>query len=159
MINSNEIKTFINITTLKNNEVMLFSSNTQGRHGKGLAKLAMEFGAIYGQARGRQGNTYAIVTKDLTKPKTEQYQSVSLESIKKEIINFLRYANRHDDLTFYFYPIGTSLAGYTLTQIKNILLESCKVVGGLPRNIVLHRDFTLSGSNEFKLINVQTTLF
>jgi hypothetical protein len=56
-----------NIQSLKSNEIFVFGSNTLGRHGAGAAKQAMKFGAKYGQARGLQGQTYAIVTKDLAK--------------------------------------------------------------------------------------------
>ena len=54
------------IKGLKENEVFVFGSNKQGRHGKGAALTARtKFGAIYGQARGLQGQSYAIVTKEL----------------------------------------------------------------------------------------------
>jgi hypothetical protein len=37
------------ITQLKDNQIFVFGSNTQGRHGKGAALLARnKFGAIYG---------------------------------------------------------------------------------------------------------------
>ena len=42
-----------NITSLKPNEIFVFGSNTEGRHGSGTAKIAMDkFGAKYGQAEG-----------------------------------------------------------------------------------------------------------
>lgn len=41
--------------------VFVFGSNPQGRHGAGAAKLAREqFGTIYGQGEGLQGNSYAL---------------------------------------------------------------------------------------------------
>ena len=47
--------------------IFVFGSNTEGRHGAGAALYARQHhGAIYGQARGLQGNSYAIVTKDLS---------------------------------------------------------------------------------------------
>ena len=56
------------ILKLKPNQIFVFGSNTQGRHGKGAALCAKErFGAIYGQAYGLQGQSYAIVTKELLK--------------------------------------------------------------------------------------------
>jgi hypothetical protein len=46
-------------------QVFVFGSNLAGRHGKGAALDAIKFyGAIYGQGIGRQGNSYAIPTKD-----------------------------------------------------------------------------------------------
>lgn len=60
------------ITELPENGIFVFGSNTQGRHGKGAALLAKnKFGAIYGQAKGLQGQSYAIITKDLTKKLTQ----------------------------------------------------------------------------------------
>ena len=59
------------VHSLKVNEYFVFGSNTQGRHGKGAALTAKrKFGAIYGQAVGSQGQSFAIVTKDLTKSKS-----------------------------------------------------------------------------------------
>ena len=48
--------------------IFVFGSNREGRHGKGAAKTARDsYGAVYGQAKGLQGNAYAIVTKELRK--------------------------------------------------------------------------------------------
>ena len=56
------------IRSLQPNQIFVFGSNTQGRHGLGAAKIALQkFGAKYGQAEGIQGQSYAIITKDLTK--------------------------------------------------------------------------------------------
>ena len=66
---SNIRKTFSGmISSLKPNQIFVFGSYTQGRHGMGAAKTAKDkFGAIYGQSEGLQGQSYAIITKDLTK--------------------------------------------------------------------------------------------
>ena len=51
------------------NTIFVFGSNPEGRHGAGAAKVAREqFGAIYGQGEGLQGNAYALPTKDLRTP-------------------------------------------------------------------------------------------
>ena len=78
------MKTYKNeATKLKSNQIFVFGSNTQGRHGKGSALVArLNFGAIYGQAYGLQGQSYAIVTKDLTK---KIHPSVSILSIIDQI--------------------------------------------------------------------------
>ena len=48
------------------NTIFVFGSNPEGRHGAGAARVAREqFGAIYGQGEGLQGNAYALPTKDL----------------------------------------------------------------------------------------------
>ena len=51
------------ITELKPNEIFVFGSNLQGYHGGGAARLAMnQWGAVWGQGTGLQGQTYAIPT-------------------------------------------------------------------------------------------------
>ena len=49
-----DIKTYTGIIEkLEPNQIFVFGSNTEGRHGKGAAKIARDkFGAIYGQAEG-----------------------------------------------------------------------------------------------------------
>ena len=58
------------------NTIFVFGSNPEGRHGAGAAKIAREqFGAIYGQGEGLQGNAYALPTKrikSITPTKTGQ---------------------------------------------------------------------------------------
>ena len=58
------------------NTIFVFGSNPEGRHGAGAAKIAREqFGAIYGQGEGLQGNAYALPTKrikSITPVKTGQ---------------------------------------------------------------------------------------
>ena len=51
-------------SSLRNNEVFVFGSNEAGRHGKGAAKLALQWGAIYYNPEGLQCNTYALPTMD-----------------------------------------------------------------------------------------------
>ena len=44
-------------------EIFVFGSNLAGRHGKGAALHARKhYGAVYGQATGRQGDSYATVS-------------------------------------------------------------------------------------------------
>jgi hypothetical protein len=48
---------------LKDNQVIVFSSDIDGRHEKA-ARIVMDSGAVRGQGRGRQGQSYAITTWD-----------------------------------------------------------------------------------------------
>lgn len=51
------------------NTIFVFGSNPEGRHSAGAARTAREqFGAIYRQGEGMQGNAYALPTKDLRTP-------------------------------------------------------------------------------------------
>lgn len=108
------------IDTLLPNQIFVFGSNTQGRHGKGAALTARtKFGAIYGQARGLQGQSYAIVTKDLT---TYKNPSRSPEEILEEIKNFYNFAFEHPELEFLvaYRADSKNLCGYTSRQLANI---------------------------------------
>ena len=115
-----------NIVHLEANQIMVFGSNTEGRHGKGAALQAMKFGAIYGRSRGRQGQTYAIITKDLSKG----YKSIPLSYIEEQLNELAIYAEEHPELEFLLTPIGTGLGGYKVEQIRTILPE-------FPSNVVL----------------------
>ena len=56
------------IKELKENEIFVFGSNRQARHGKGAALTARnKFGAIYGQSEGLQGQSYAIIKRNYEK--------------------------------------------------------------------------------------------
>ena len=88
--------------------VFVFGSNLAGRHGKGAAKDAMQqYGAVYGQGVGRQGNSYAIPTKDA------YLNPLPLEKIERYVEEFLVYAENHRDEEFHVTRIGCGLAGYT----------------------------------------------
>lgn len=104
-----------NIIELPENGVFVFGSNTEGRHGKGAALIARQkFGAIYGQANGLQGRSYAIVTKDLKKG----LKSISLPIIRTQILFMLHFAKNNTNLKFYVTKLGSSLAGYSINEIK-----------------------------------------
>lgn len=60
------------IAKLNLNQVFVFGSNLAGRHGKGAAKTALGWGAKWGQAKGLQGMTYGIPTKDASVRRTVQ---------------------------------------------------------------------------------------
>ena len=87
--------------------IFVFGSNLAGRHGKGAALTARNsYGAIYGQGIGRQGNSYAIPTKD------EKLQTLPIDDIRSYILGFLVYAAENPDLTFFVTRVGCGLAGY-----------------------------------------------
>jgi hypothetical protein len=94
----------------RSTEVFVFGSNLAGRHGKGSALEALhKHGAIYGQGIGRQGNSYAIPTKDGRLGR-------SLRDWRY-VEDFLRYTEAHPDETFRVVAIGCSNSGYKPSQI------------------------------------------
>ena len=70
-------------------KIFVFGSNLEGKHGKGAALEARKnWGAIYGQGIGRQGNSYAIPTK------STPYISLPLEKINEHVIICIKYYRR-----------------------------------------------------------------
>lgn len=124
-----------NITELPENGIFVFGSNTEGRHGKGAALIARKyFGAIYGQAKGLQGRSYGIITKDLKKG----LQSISLLYIHLQLIEFISYAKVHPENKFYVTKLGSSLAGYNTDDIKSLFAFGAKQI---PNNIILPKEY------------------
>lgn len=83
---------------LNKDQIFVFGSNTQGRHGKGAALTArLRFGAIYGQPEGIQGKSFAIITKDLTK---NAHPSRTIAQIISQIEKLYKYATLHSDKEF-----------------------------------------------------------
>jgi hypothetical protein len=124
------------ITELPWNGIFVFGSNTQGRHGKGSALVARQkFGAKYGQRCGIQGNSYAIVTKDLTK---NIHPSVEKESIIFQISCLYTYARENFHLDFYIAYTGNSinLNGYTPKEMANMFNQE-----NIPNNIIFEEEF------------------
>lgn len=125
------------ITVLPLNGRFVFGSNTQGRHGKGAALIAYKhFGAIYGQAFGQQGKSYAIVTKDLTKLK---HPSVSKEAIIEQIKKLYYLAELFPRLDYYiaYSGLGTNLNGYSNEEM--VKMFNC--VEEIPLNIIFEENF------------------
>ena len=91
------------ITTLQANEVFVFGSNLQGRHGGGAARAAhTHFGAIWGQGVGLQGQSYAIPT-----------MHGGVDAIAPYVQEFIDFAAAHPELHFLVTRIGCGIAGFT----------------------------------------------
>ena len=107
------------ITELSANEIFVFGSNESGRHGKGAAKTAMKWGAVYGQAQGLQGRTYGIPTVNASISK-----SLKLYKIRTYVDNFIIFAQIHHELHFLVTEIGCGLAGLNKKQIAPLFKEA-----------------------------------
>ena len=137
------------IIKLKENEIFVFGSNPEGRHGAGSAKIAKDkFGAIYGNGRGAQGKSYALVTKNLTQNYLEKEtnilykkygeRSVSLEQIKENIKDLYCYAEDNKELNFLIaYKLDDkNLNGYSSLEMVEVFDSFI-----IPCNIVFHDSF------------------
>lgn len=111
--------------------IFVFGSNLAGRHGKGAALFARTYrGAIYGQAEGLQGRSYAIPTKN------SKLKSLSLEEIGSGVERFLLFAASNESLVFETTPIGTGLAGYSVDEIRSLFTRHY-----IPPNVLFTRDW------------------
>lgn len=102
-----------------NEPIFVFGSNLAGRHGKGAALFARKYrGAIIGHGFGRQGNSYAIPTKDAN------LRTLPLPQIAGHVNLFLDYARKHPDDKFLVTKVGCGLAGYTEEEIAPIFAKA-----------------------------------
>ena len=119
------------ITRLEPNEVFVFGSNLGGRHGAGAARLAREWGAIWGQATGHQGRTYAIPTVDASVRNT-----LSLDEIRPYANEFIQYARDHPQLVFLLTDVGCGLAGLRAEEVAPLFQDALTIP-----NIRIHHKF------------------
>lgn len=104
--------------------VFVFGSNLAGRHGKGAALWARNHrGAVYGQGEGRQGESYAIPTKD------RNLNSLTLGEIEDAVERFLSYARDNPGTEFQLTPVGCGLAGFRREEIEPMF-------EGAPKNVI-----------------------
>ena len=111
------------IEELDDGEVFVFGSNGFGAHNGGAAAMAVaKFGAIYGQAEGLQGQSYAINTMD------------GFEVMAEQVARFIEFAKEHPELKFLVTEIGCGIAGYTPKDVAPLFKN-------IPENVVLPKAF------------------
>ena len=117
------------ISVLEENEIFVFGSNLEGRHGGGAARVAYEkFGAVWGEGVGLTGQCYAIPT-----------MHGGVDVIKPYIDDFIAYAKVHTDKIFLVTPIGCGIAGFTPSQMAPLFSEALDVENiTLPQSFVDH---------------------
>ncbi len=113
------------IKHLEENEIFVFGSNLSGLHGGGAAKLAMNWGAVWGKGVGLQGQTYAIPT-----------MQGGVETIKPYVDEFIIFAKEHSELKFLVTEIGCGIAGFTVEEIAPLFKKAIDV-----ENIFLPESF------------------
>ena len=110
------------IQHLEPNEIFVFGSNESGSHGKGAAKQALGWGAVWGQGEGLQGRTYGIPTKGRSVRKT-----LSINEIKPYVDRFIQCAKEHPELTFLVTQIGCGLARLEAKNIAPLFKDAIHV--------------------------------
>lgn len=89
-------------------QIFVFGSNTAGHHYGGAARAAHEsFGAEWGVAEGRSGQSYAIPTMDLSIS-----AALSLDQIRVSVEAFIEYAAARQHEAFFVTRIGCGIAGH-----------------------------------------------
>lgn len=138
------------INYLEDDQIFVFGSNPEGRHGGGTAKIALKkYGAINGQGHGLQGQSYGLVTKNLRKgfydPVTKiTHDKNGLRSITKEQIidnikrlyKLARYM-KNKDFLIAFTAEGKNLNGYSSKEMAE-MFNSAKPI---PKNIIFEDKF------------------
>lgn len=111
--------------------VFVFGSNLAGRHGAGAALFALQnHGAVYGQGVGRQGNSYAIPTKDA------ELKVLPLTTISEQVSIFLDHAYLNPGDWFLVTPIGTGYARYSLKEIAELFRRTT-----IPPNVAFSKEW------------------
>ena len=114
------------IGSLQPNEVFVFGSNLGGHHGGGAARVALNrFGAIYGQGVGLQGQSYAIPT-----------MQGGIETIQPYVADFIKFAEKNQQLFFYVTRIGCGIAGFRDEEIAPLFANALSL-----SNICLPKSF------------------
>lgn len=114
------------ISEIGKKEIFVFGSNLAGHHAGGAARLAhSQYGAIWGQGEGLQGNSYAIPT-----------MQGGIETIRPYVETFFEFAKTHPDLTFYVTKIGCGIAGFKVEEVAPLFWEAIGMA-----NIRLPKEF------------------
>ena len=128
--------------------IFVFGSNPEGRHGAGSAKVAREqFGAIYGQGEGLQGNAYALPTTELRYYMQDKYsrQSMSEDAILGNIKRMYECAESHPDWKFKVayrnQPSERTLCGYSGRELMSMFKKAAEEYGGYPDNIYFSQEW------------------
>lgn len=133
----------INPDTFPKNAVFVFGSNTKGLHMGGAARFALDnFGAVYGQSIGLQGQSYAIATLDADDNFTSDTEgNISLiklptERILSQINDLIQFAIDNPQIEFHVTKIGCGIAGFDIKEIA-VLFKGLLI----PENVILPREF------------------
>ena len=121
---------------LNKDQIFVFGSNTQGRHGEGAALTArLIFGAINGNPEGIQGKSFAIITKDLTK---KTHPSRTASQVISQIEKLYKYATLHPEKEFI---IPYKCSDYNLNAYSSEDMAKMFASRDIPVNIIFDKLF------------------
>jgi uncharacterized protein (DUF1810 family) len=118
------------IDTLLHNQIFVFGSNALGYHTGGASGTARKkFGAVWGQAEGLQGQSYAIPVdygKNVRKD----------NEVRAAIERFIAFAKAHTELFFLVTRVGCGIAGYHDEEMAQFFIDALEL-----RNVSLPKSF------------------
>lgn len=130
------------IDRLLPNQIFVFGSNTLGYHTGGASGTARKkFGAVWGQAEGLQGQSYAIPV-DFGKGIRKDVE------VMEKINRFLAFTKEHTDLFFLVTRIGCGVGGYRDEEMAQFFKNALDL-----QNVSLPKSFVdaLNGEQYFDL--------
>ena len=118
------------VESLKEGQVFVFGSNLIGYHSGGASLVAMQrFGAVWGQAEGLQGQSYAIPV-DFGKGIRKDNE------VKASVEKFIEFAKQNENLFFFVTRIGCGIGGYRDNEMAQFFKQALEV-----NNICLPKSF------------------
>ena len=112
-------------------QIFVFGSNALGYHTGGASGTARKkFGAVWGQAEGLQGQSYAIPVdfgKDVRKD----------NEVKAAVDRFIAFAKGHTELFFFVTRVGCGIAGYHDDEMAQFFKDTLELKNvSLPKSFV-----------------------
>jgi uncharacterized protein (DUF1810 family) len=118
------------IDSLLPNQIFVFGSNSLGYHTGGASGTARKkFGAIWGQAEGLQGQSYAIPV-DFGKGVRKDTE------VKAAVDRFIVFAREHAELFFFVTRVGCGIAGYHDEEMAQFFKDALEL-----KNVCLPKSF------------------
>lgn len=118
------------IDRLLPSQIFVFGSNTLGYHTGGASGTARKkFGAVWGQAEGLQGQSYAIPV-DFGKGIRKDTE------VKASVDKFIAFAKENEKLFFFVTRIGCGIGGYSDEEMAQFFKAALEV-----KNICLPKSF------------------
>ncbi len=130
------------IDNLLPNQIFVFGSNILGYHTGGASRMARKnFGAVWGQPEGLQGQSYAIPV-DFGKGQVQE------KVVKDAIDRFVQFAKEHPEKQFLVTRIGCGIGGFQDKDMAQYFKEAINL-----DNVSLPRSFVeaLEGRMDFNL--------
>lgn len=110
------------VSSLYDNEILVFFTDIQGRHDSPSGKAAIAFGAKVGQAEGLQGHSYAIPVDNSTVSKPDDSREIF-----KSVYRFTQFARKHHELTFIVWSLDSDKFGIEPMQMASMFFAASKL--------------------------------